>query len=63
MKWLLFNPPAASHMGGVWERAIRSVRKVLNAILKEQALDDEGLQTLLCDIESIINGRLLTISL
>ena len=59
MKWL-FNPPAASHMGGVWERAIRSVRKVLNALLKEQALDDEGLQTLLCEVESIINGRPLT---
>ncbi len=59
MKWF-FNPPAASHMGGVWERAIRSVRKVLNALLKEQALDDEGLQTLLCEVESIINGRPLT---
>ncbi len=59
MKWL-FNPPAASHMGGVWERAIRSVRKVLNALLKEQTLDDEGLQTLLCEAESIINGRPLT---
>ena len=29
IKWE-FNPPAPSHMGGIWERKIRSVRKVLN---------------------------------
>ena len=22
-----FNPPAASHMGGIWEKEIRTVRK------------------------------------
>ena len=27
----IFNPPAASHMGGVWERQIRTTRKVLLA--------------------------------
>ena len=27
-----FNFPEASHMGGVWERMIRSVRKVLRAL-------------------------------
>ena len=28
------NVPAASHMGGVWERQIRTVRNVLSAILE-----------------------------
>ena len=28
--------------GGVWERCIRTVRKVLRALTKEQVLDDEG---------------------
>lgn len=55
-----FNPPYASHMGGVWERQIRTVRKVLNALVKEQVLDDEGLMTLMCEAESIVNGRPLT---
>ena len=55
-----FNPPRASHMGGVWERQIRSVRKVFAAVLKEQTLTDEGLHTLLCEAEAIINGRPLT---
>ncbi|XP_066955788.1 uncharacterized protein [Macrobrachium rosenbergii] len=57
-----FNPPAASHMGGCWERQIRTVRKVLSALLKEfgDRLNDESLRTLLCEVESIINSRPLT---
>ena len=59
VKWI-FNPPAASHHGGVWERCIRTVRKVMKALLKEQILDDEGLCTLMCEVESIVNGRPIT---
>ena len=59
IKWT-FNPPAASHHGGVWERCIRTVRKVMKALLKEQQLDDEGLNTLMCEVESIVNGRPIT---
>ena len=59
IKWT-FNPPASSHFGGVWERCIRTVRKVLNALLKEQVLNDEGLTTLMCEVEWIINGRPIT---
>jgi hypothetical protein len=55
-----FNPPKASHMGGCWERMIRSVRKILGPLLKEQVMDDEGLATMLCMVEAIINGRPLT---
>lgn len=59
IKWS-FNPPTGSHYGGTWERLIRSVRKVLNSILKLQNLDEEGLQTVLCEVESILNGRPIT---
>ena len=55
-----FNPPSASHMGGVWERQIRSVRRILNVLMKEQVVDDESLSTLFCTVESIINNRPLT---
>ena len=59
VKWT-FNPPAGSHHGGVWERCIRTVRKVMKALCKEQTLDDEGLLTLMCEVEAIVNGRPIT---
>jgi hypothetical protein len=59
IKWT-FNPPAGSHHGGVWERCIRTVRKVMRAITKEQLLDDKGINTLMCEVEAIVNGRPLT---
>ena len=59
IKWI-FSPPAASHHRGVWERCIRTVRKVMKALLKQQVLDDESLDKLMCEVESIINGRVIT---
>ena len=59
VQWL-FNPPAASHHGGVWERCLRTVRKVLAALMHQQVLDDKALSTLMCEVESIVNGRPLT---
>ena len=58
----IFNPSAASHMGGVWERQIRTVRKVLSSLLQEHGsrLDDESFRTLLCEVEAIVNSRPLT---
>ena len=29
-----FKPPGACHMGGVWERQIRTVRRILSALLR-----------------------------
>lgn len=42
------------------ERLLRSVRKVLNSSLKVQNLDEEGLHTVLCEAEAIINSRPIT---
>ncbi|XP_076030404.1 uncharacterized protein LOC143018703 [Oratosquilla oratoria] len=56
-----FNPPSASHHGGVWERMIRSVRKVLFAlVIKSPRMTDDVLKTLFCEAESIVNSRPLT---
>ena len=59
IRWL-FNPPAASLMGGVWKRQIRSVRRVLSTIMTEQVPTSEMLTTLLVIAEGIINNKLLT---
>ena len=59
MKWV-FNPPDAPHMGGAWERLIRSVKIALRAILNEQAPSEEVLHTLLVEVEHSLNSRPLT---
>nr|CAB3263155.1 uncharacterized protein LOC104265735 [Phallusia mammillata] len=55
-----FNPPTASHMGGVWERLIRSVRKILSALMSEQTPNDETLITFMVEVEAKLNSRPLT---
>lgn len=55
-----FNPPFGAHHGRVWERLIRLVKKILYSVLKQQILDDETLQTALCEVEAIMNDRPLT---
>ncbi|KAK3746502.1 hypothetical protein QZH41_001765 [Actinostola sp. cb2023] len=57
-----FNVPSASHMGGVWERQIRTVRSVLSAILQKNGaqLNDEALRTFMCEAEAVVNSRPLT---
>ena len=58
------NVPYASHMGGVWERQIRSVRNVLSVLLTQHGsqLDDESLRTFMIEAEAIVNGRPLTVN-
>ncbi|KAJ8369824.1 hypothetical protein SKAU_G00098520 [Synaphobranchus kaupii] len=60
----LMNTPDASHMGGVWERQIRTVRSVLNSVLSQSAgrLDDASLRTFLYEAMSIVNSRPLTVN-
>ena len=56
-----FNPPTASHMGGVWERLIRTIRKVFSGVFNARyKMTDEVLDTIFCEIESIINSRPVT---
>ena len=57
------NVPSASHMGGVWERQIRSVRNVMSALLHHHGsqLDDEGLRNFLYEAAAIVNSRPLTV--
>ncbi|XP_066928182.1 uncharacterized protein [Clytia hemisphaerica] len=62
--WLVwkFNPPKSSHMGGVWERQIRSVRSILCNLMDHHGdcVDDESFRTFLCEAECTVNSRPLT---
>ena len=64
-EWLHWkkNPPKASHMGGVWERQIRSVRSILSSLLHThgESLNDESFRTLLAEVEAILNSKPLTV--
>lgn len=57
-----FNPPFSSNFGGIWERQIRTIRKILNSMLAEQRIkmNDELFVTFMCEIESILNCRPIT---
>ena len=57
-----YNTPSASHMGGVWERQIRSARSILASLLKThgKSLNDESFRTLLVEVEGVVNSRPLT---
>ena len=59
----VMNSPASSHMGGVWERQIRTVRSVLTSILDQSAarLDSSSLRTFLYEVMAIVNSRPLTV--
>ena len=59
IQWV-FNPPAAPHMGGVWERLVRSCKKALNVVLQNQVLTDEVLLTAFAEVEWLVNSRPLT---
>ena len=62
IKWS-FSPPYGSHFGGIWERCIRTIRKIPRSLLKEQITDDKSLPTLMCEVESIFNrGPIWTVS-
>ena len=73
INWI-FNPPAASHQGGVFKRQIRSVRKIFRVrqvqslqnkfsrvlVQSTARLDDEDLLTLVREAQVIVNLRSIT---
>ena len=56
IKWR-FNPPSAQHQGGIWERLVRSFKRVLNTILGTRRLTDEVLNTTFCLVEHELKSR------
>ncbi|XP_062702166.1 uncharacterized protein LOC134285450 [Aedes albopictus] len=59
-KWF-FIPPASPHMGGAWERMVRSIKQaMMGAYRCDRKLDDESLLTFVIEAENIVNSRPLT---
>ncbi|XP_053662228.1 uncharacterized protein LOC128711380, partial [Anopheles marshallii] len=59
LKWS-FNPPAAPHFGGSWERLVQSVKKILCSFELPRLPTDEILMSTLTEVEMMINSRPLT---
>ena len=59
IRWV-FNCPQASHMGGIWERVIRFIKRILQVLLQQQVVTDDLLLTLFAEVEFIVNSRPLT---
>ncbi|XP_055632393.1 uncharacterized protein LOC129772888 [Toxorhynchites rutilus septentrionalis] len=56
-----FIPPATPHMGGVWERLVRSVKTaIFSALNIPRKPDDETLKTIIYEAEALVNSRPLT---
>ena len=55
-----WNPPAAPHFGGVFERMIRLVKQAVNADLGNADVNDEEFQTVFTGVESLMNSRPLS---
>ena len=55
-----FNPPAAPHFGGIWERLLQIFKLSLYKVVGSRTLTDEILSTISCEIEASMNCRPLT---
>jgi hypothetical protein len=52
-----FNPPSAPHQGGLWEAGVKSVKYHLRRVIGNHILSLEDFQTVLCQVEAILNSR------
>ncbi|XP_065094740.1 uncharacterized protein LOC135715349 [Ochlerotatus camptorhynchus] len=59
IEWV-FNPPLSPHMGGSWERLIRTVKNNLMVVCSSKRPSDEVLRNLLIEVQNTVNSLPLT---
>ncbi|KAL0821872.1 hypothetical protein ABMA28_005274 [Loxostege sticticalis] len=56
-----FQPPLASHFGGIFEAGVKSFKHHLHRVIGTRTLTYDEMHTLLCQIEAILNSRPLCV--
>uniref|UniRef100_A0A5S6R310 Integrase catalytic domain-containing protein n=1 Tax=Trichuris muris TaxID=70415 RepID=A0A5S6R310_TRIMR len=55
-----FNPPGATQFGGCWDRLIACAKRAMNTVLKGRSVPEEVFETVVVQVEGLLNGRPLT---
>jgi hypothetical protein len=56
IQWI-FNPPVASHFGGIFEIIVKAMKRALKAILQQADLDEEEFRTATSKAMAMLNTR------
>ena len=56
----LYPPPHSPHFGGLWEAAVNSFKRHVKRVIGNELLTFEQFNTLIIEMECILNSRSLT---